>query len=283
MNSRIRHGALPILLGAAVAGSPLAGACDTEQAQAERQAKYDAWADGDAASGRINMHDVRQAFRDNPDIAAFERRVNEIYEGDWLVLVRASALQDQVFLEGWEDLNGSGEIEDEADDQLFEISKESGGEYRIEGRHANSHHKEGMGPGNFLVAHALVSATNPATGYYQTPPGRVDRIHEDRQLYRQSQAYRGQKSRNDAYRTAYAGSKYQNAPGARASVGRRTYQSAMGRSGAFGRSSVHARSAYWSGQGRAGSTGAAGAGGLMTARAHGDRRRGGGRRGDRTA
>ena len=112
MNAGRRHAALPILLGAAVAGSPMAGACDTEQAQARRQAEYDAWAGGDAASGRINMHDVRQAFRDSPDTAAFERRVNEIYEGDWLVLVRASVDQDRVFLEGWEDLNGSGEIED---------------------------------------------------------------------------------------------------------------------------------------------------------------------------
>ena len=40
--------------------------------------------------GPHHMHDVQQAFRDSPDVAAFEKRVNEIYEGDWLVLVRAS-------------------------------------------------------------------------------------------------------------------------------------------------------------------------------------------------
>ena len=123
-----------------------------------------------------------------------------------------------------------------------------------------------MGPGNFLLIYTLVSAMNPATGYYRTPPERVDRIHEDRRLYRQTGAYRAQQTRNQAYRTAYTGSKYQNAPGARASLGRRTYQSTMRRSGAFQRGSVHARSVYWSGQGRVGGGGAMGAGGLMRVR-----------------
>ncbi len=237
-----------------------------EQTSAASESRYEQWSNTDAAAGRINMHDVRQAFRDSPDVAAFERRVNEVYEGDWLVLVRTSVDQDRVFLEGWEDLNGSGEIEDEADDQLFEISGSQADGYRIAGQHANSHYEGGMGPGDFFLVYALISAMDPATGYYRTPPERVDRIHEDRRLYRQTGDYRGQKSRNQAYQNVYTGSKYQNAPGARASLGRRTYQSTMRRSGAFQRGSVHARSVYWSGQGRAGGGGSMGAGGLMTVR-----------------
>ena len=255
-----------IALAAAVTAAPAYGACDMKQTSAASESGYEQWSNTDAAVGRINMHDVQQAFRDSPDVAAFERRVNEVYEGDWLVLVRTSVDQDRVFLEGWEDLNGSGEIEDEADDQLFEISGESGREYRIKGRYTNSHYEEWMGPGNFLLVYTLVSAMDPATGYYRTPPERVDRIHEDRRLYRQTRAYRAQQARNQAYGTAYTGSKYQNAPGARASLGRRTYQSTMRRSGAFQRGSVHARSVYWSGQGRAGGGGGMGAGGLMRVR-----------------
>ena len=220
------------------------------------------------------MHDVQQAFRDSPDVAAFEKRVNEIYEGDWLVLVQTSVDQDRVFLEGWEDLNGSGEIEDGADDKLFEIFGESSGEYQVRGQHVNSHYEERMGRGDFLLIYALVSTMDPAIGYYRTPPERVDKIHEDRGAYRQTRNYRDQQARNQAYRAAYTGSKYQNAPGARASLGRRTYQSTMRQSGTFGRSSSHARSAYWSGQGRAGGGGSTGAGGLMTVRPHGSRRRG---------
>ena len=120
-----------IALAAAVTAAPAYGACDMKQTSAASESGYEQWSNTDAAAGRINMHDVQQAFRDSPDVAAFERRVNEVYEGDWLVLVRTSVDQDRVFLEGWEDLNGSGEIEDEADDQLFEISGESGREYRI--------------------------------------------------------------------------------------------------------------------------------------------------------
>ena len=263
-----------IVLGAAVTAAPLHWGCDTEQAQAQRQAEYDTWTDGDAASGRINMHDVQQAFRDSPDVAAFEKRVNEIYEGDWLVLVRASVDQDRVFLEGWEDLNGSGEIEDDADDQLFEISGKSGSEYRVRGQHVNSHYEERMGPSDFLLIYALISTMDPATGYYRTPPGRIDGIHENRTVYRQTRGYRDQQARNQAYRTAYTGSKYQNSPGAaKTSLGRRTYQSTMKRSGSFGRSASHARTAYWSGQGRVGSGGAMGAGGLMTVRPHGIRQK----------
>ena len=263
-----------IVLGAAVTAAPLQWACETEQTSAEGESRYEQWSNTDAAAGRINMHDVQQAFRDSPDAAAFEKRVNEIYEGNWLVLVRTSVDQDRVFLEGWEDLNGSGEIEDGADDQLFEISGESGGEYRVRGQHVNSHYEERMGPGDFLLIYALVSTMNPATGYYRTPPERVDLIYENRRVYRQTRDYRAQQVRNQAYRTAYTGSKYQNAPGARASLGRRTYQSTMRQSGAFGRSASHARSAYWSGQGRMASGGAMGAGGLMMVRPHGIRRRG---------
>ena len=263
-----------IALGAAVTAAPVQWACETEQSSAPTvdQSRYEQWSNTDAASGRINMHDVQQAFRDSPDAAAFEKRVNEIYEGDWLVLIRTSVNEDQVFLEGWEDLNGSGEIEDDADDQLFEISGKSGSEYRVRGQHVNSHYEERMGPGDFLLIYALISTMDPATGYYRTPPGRIDGIHENRTVYRQTRGYRDQQSRNQAYRTAYTGSKYQNSPGARTSLGRRTYQSTMRRSGSFGRSASYARSAYWSGQSRAG--GATGAGGLMMVRPHGIRRRG---------
>ena len=261
-----------IALGAAVTAAPFQWACETEQTSAEGESRYEQWSNTDAAAGRINMHDVQQAFRDSPDAAAFEKRVNEVYEGDWLVLVRTSVDQDRVFLEGWEDLNGSGEIEDGADDKLFEISGESGGEYHVRGQHVNSHYEERMGPGNFLLIYALVSTMNPATGYYRTPPERVDLIYENRRVYRQTRDYRTQLARNQAYRTAYTGSKYQSTPGARTSLGRRTYQSTMRRSGSFGRSASHAaRTAYWSGQSRAG--GATGAGGLMMVRPHGIRRR----------
>ena len=43
-----------------------------------------------------------------------------------------------------------------------------------------------MGPGDFLLIYALVSTMDPATGYYRTPPERIDRIHEDRRVYRQN-------------------------------------------------------------------------------------------------
>ena len=192
-----------IALGAAVTAAPVQWACETEQSSAPTvdQPRYEQWSNTDAASGRINMHDVQQAFRDSPDAAAFEKRVNEIYEGDWLVLIRTSVNEDQVFLEGWEDLNGSGEIEDDADDQLFEISGRSGGEYQRQ-RPARQFPLRGTNGAGRLPAHLRPGLDHgpghrvlpdPAGAGGQDPRGSGT-------AYRQTRNYRDQQARNQAYR-----------------------------------------------------------------------------------
>ena len=64
---------------------------------------------------------MQQAFKSANSVTDFEQRVNQIYEGDGIVLVRAKQEPDGLLLEGWEDLDGNYEISDAQDDLLFTI------------------------------------------------------------------------------------------------------------------------------------------------------------------
>ena len=91
-------------LGGIVAAAPLIAACGGDS--------YEDWAATDGAGGRINLDDVQEAFKDSKSATVFEQRVNEIYEGDGLVLIRARQDGEMLTLEGWEDLNNDNAIED---------------------------------------------------------------------------------------------------------------------------------------------------------------------------
>jgi len=155
-----------ITLGGMVAAAPLIGACSSGPT-------YDDWAATDGAAGRINLDDVQQAFKDSKSPSEFERRVNEIYEGDGLIFIRASQDGEQLVLEGWEDLNNNSSIEDSADDLLFSIVKDTNDEYDMRGHNANGYYNSHFGAGDFLFTYLLLSSfRGPGGYYYQTPPGR---------------------------------------------------------------------------------------------------------------
>ncbi|MCI0879455.1 MAG: hypothetical protein J4N78_11290, partial [Chloroflexi bacterium] len=71
-----------ISLGGIVAAAPLVAACGTGPS-------YDEWAATDGAAGIINLDDVQAAFKSSKSATEFEQRVNEIYEGDGLILIRS--------------------------------------------------------------------------------------------------------------------------------------------------------------------------------------------------
>ena len=64
---------------------------------------------------------MQAAFKRAKSASDFERQVNQIYEGDGLVLIRVKEEGSSKVLEGWEDLNSNREIDDTADDMLFSI------------------------------------------------------------------------------------------------------------------------------------------------------------------
>ena len=234
MSPRISRMALAVSAGSLLAGAPLVAACGPSSSGPS----YSQWAATDGAAGRINLDDVQQAFQESSSATEFERRVNQIYEGDGIILIRARQDGDRLTLEGWEDLDGNSSIDEAADDQLFAIVKEDE-QHQLQGYHANSYHNSHFGGGDFLFTYLLISSMNRGGYYYQTVPGRATTIRQDRASYRGSNRYDTQLDRNRQYTSrqqTFAGSRYQEA-GRGVSSGRQTYQQTQKSSGGFRNSS----------------------------------------------
>ena len=239
MSPRISRLALAMSAGGVLAGAPLLVACGPSSSGST----YDQWAATDGAAGRINLDDVQLAFQESSSATEFERRVNEIYEGDGIVLIRARQDGDRLTLEGWEDLDANNQIDDAADDQLFAIIKEDE-QHELQGHHANSYYHSNFGAGDFLFTYLLISSLNRGPYFYQTVPDRATDIRRDRTSYRGSTRYDTQLDRNRQYTSrqqTFAGSRYQEA-GRGVSSSRQTYQQTQRSSGAFRNSATLTRS-----------------------------------------
>ena len=224
-------------LGGIVAAAPLVAACGGPS--------YEDWAATDGAAGRINLDDVQEAFRDSDNATEFERRVNEIYEGDGIILIRAKQDGQVLTLEGWEDLNKDNTIDDSSDDQLFSIVRGDDNEYDMRGYHGNGYYRSHFGAGDFLFTYLIISSLSGPRGYYySTPPSRGTEIRNQRTTYRNSSSYGGQVRRNASYsakQSSFAGSRYQSTKG-NVSSNRGSYQSTQRTSGAFKTSNSISRS-----------------------------------------
>ena len=239
---RNRKTTLALLAGASLIAGPAIAACDSGPT-------YEDWAATDGAAGRINLDEVQQAFKDAESPTDFEKRVNEIYEGDGIVLIRVEQDGDYMNLEGWEDLNNSKQIEDASDDRLFSIVRNHNREHEMRGYGSNSYYHHGFGAGDFLFTYMLLSAFSPMGGYYYyTPTYRYDTISRDRTNYRNSSSYRSQVSKNSSYfnkQKTFAGSSYDQAS-RNVSASRQTYMNNQKTSGSYKSSSTGVRSSWGS-------------------------------------
>lgn len=263
---RTRKTTFALLAGASLIAGPAIAACG------ESGPTYEDWAATDGAAGRINLDEVQQAFKDAESPTDFEKRVNEIYEGDGIILIRVEQDGDYMNLEGWEDLNNSKQIEDASDDQIFAIVRNHNREHEMRGYGANSYYHSHFGVGNFLFTYMLLSAFTPPFGYYYaTPVYRYDTLSRDRTNYRNSANYRNQVSRNSNYfnkQKTFAGSSYDQAS-RNISSSRNTYMNNQKTSGSYKSSSTGVRS-NWGGGARGSSlgrtsTGFTGGGGSLRA------------------
>ena len=257
VKSRFRLGTA-ISLGGIVAAAPLVAACGSS---------YDTWAATDGAAGRINLDDVQEAFKNSKSATEFEDKVNRIYEGDGLVIIRAKQDGEALTLEGWEDLNRNSDIDDATDDLLFSIVKGSDNKYDMRGHHGNGYYRSGFGAGDFLFTYMLISAISPRGYYYNTPVSRGSTMRNQRTTYRRSSGYNRQVQRNSKFNSkqaSFAGSRYQQAR-SNVSSNRRTYQQTQRTSGAFKTSNSVSRSRSGSFR-SSGRSGGRGGGGSMVVR-----------------
>lgn len=158
------------------------------------------WLATDGAAGRINMGDVQKALEESKDPTEFERRVNEIYEGEYPILIKVEDRGSQKVISGYEDLDNSGTINEATDDMLFSATL-GGQEYDLRGSGANNYyrHRGGMSMGNMLFFAWMMSPGRFGGGPYYTSPLRARSIRNERSRYRGSSAYSNQRSANRSY------------------------------------------------------------------------------------
>ena len=246
MTTRWRKLGIRATAGLAVAAAPVAAACSSGPS-------YEDWAATDGAAGRINLDDVQTAFKESESVTDFENRVNQIYEGDGIVLIKAEQTDTAFVLEGWEDLVGNARIDEETDEKLFTITQKEDKSHEMRGHHANGYYHSTWGAGNFLFTYLLLSSFVGPRYVYATPVSRVGSIQNHRRVYRNSSAYRSQVSRNGSYfnrQKGFAGSSYDSA-GRNLSSARQSYQSRARSTGAFRSSGTGVRSS-WGTSGRSG-------------------------------
>ena len=190
-----RNSVTAVVVGVGLVSAPAAVACDPGPS-------YERWASTEGAAGRINLEDVQTAFRSTSSVTDFERLVNEIYEGEGIVLIRAEQNGESMMLEAWEGLNGSGAIERDGDDLLFSIVRANElQQHEMRGYGVNDYYHQPFGAGDFLFTYMLLSMASSPGGryYYQTTPTGYDNLTWQRAGFRSSEAYRGQVSRNTEF------------------------------------------------------------------------------------
>ena len=253
---------MSLLLGSSmiVAGPVIAG-CSSG-------ASADDWAATEGAIGRINMEEVEEAFKKSQTVEEFEKRLNEIYEGDGLVLVRAKDEEGKRVIEGYEDLNDDDDIVPEQDDLLFTITNENNST-DLRGNGANQHYRSSFGGGNFFIYAMLFSSFGRGGYGYYTPRGRGPQMESQRNSYRNSTAYAGGASGGQVQKnSAYYNRQRASNPNAYSSAGRlsparQSYIGTTKASGAFRSSNTGVRSGFGKFGRSAGRGGASGGGGAQ--------------------
>lgn len=257
MATRWKKMGVRTMAGLAVATGPAIAACSSGPT-------YDDWAATDGAAGRINLDDVQNSFKKSKSATEFEKRVNQIFEGDGMVLIRSEQTDTALILEGWEDLDGSNTIDDTRDDRLFTITQKDDKSYDMQGYHANSYYRSSFGAGDFLFTYLLLSAVTGPRYFYSTPRGYAGTtLRGERNSYRKTGTYERQVRTNSAYysrQKSFAGSRY-DSTGRNLSTARQGYQSSSRSSGSFKSSATGVRSS-WGTVGRTGFSSGGGRGGF---------------------
>jgi hypothetical protein len=153
----------------------------------------DRWATTENTNVEINWDKVNQAYKDASGPEDFERRVNEIYEGDEIISVSVKDETDKTqIVTGFFDKNKSGTVED--DEKIFTIKREPTGEgtaqYQTQGYgHYGYYHSPFMSIASGMLMGAMISSMWAPTyvpAHYVTSSARAGTLHSSRSTYRAS-------------------------------------------------------------------------------------------------
>ncbi len=175
------------------------GGCSTKSEQ---------WAETSGQAGRINLEAVEEAMQKSKDVTEFEKRVNEIYQGEELVLIEViNGESGEQLVSGYADLNDNNQIDYEEDEKLFTFRRWfEDGNYRGEmrGYGVNSYYYRPFTAGDFFMTWMLFSALSRpyyAVPVYHTTIADAGAIRNYRTIYRNSPSYRDQINANRQFET----------------------------------------------------------------------------------
>lgn len=98
------------------------------------------WANSPGTNGFINLDAVKEAFIKNPEAGGFEGKVNEIFEGDNLIIFASTKGNSGFVYKAFEDLNKDKAV-DSGDEVLFTLTV-ANGRATLQGNGANKYYKE---------------------------------------------------------------------------------------------------------------------------------------------
>ncbi|MBM3270874.1 MAG: hypothetical protein FJZ01_24850 [Candidatus Sericytochromatia bacterium] len=200
---------LPVLItGLLAACSP------SKSARSERYTS----ASVEGAEDKINLEAVHQAFFETAGksfaewMPNFEKRVNEIYQGDDVVSIDATKSDSgMVKVAGYLDKDGQQGL-GWGDEKLFELEQTSppddkgfkynmtghGGQPYYAGYPPAGYHHGGILSNPFVQMFVLSQLLRPNFSYY-TPPGQTTVLRDYRHSYRQTPRYRAQTTQNRGF------------------------------------------------------------------------------------
>ena len=169
------------------------------------QSDKEKWEESPGTNGSINLRAVKKAFQKYPSVENFEQRINEIFEGDNLIMLKVKTANSKNMFEvfAYEDLNENKSI-DEKDDVIF-VLKVQNGIATLEGKGVNAYYKDSWAYN--AESHRQHYRRNRGLGFffwytagrysnYYTPRNRYDDISKKRSAFRNSSAFASQVNSN---------------------------------------------------------------------------------------
>lgn len=167
------------------------------------------------SAARINLDEVRKAFETTKgnDMAAwmgaFERRVNEIYEGTETVAIDAARNEGKLVVAGFIDKNGTAGFQ-KGDERLFVIEQTGAmANNQVPYQVANGqgdpyyHGSSGFGGVGTFMMGMMAGQLLSNWGGYHTPRSHYSVLDSHRQSFRQTPNYQAQVRENKAFSSRY--------------------------------------------------------------------------------
>lgn len=205
-------------MAAALAAFMLVTGCaapKAEQPQQQQQSERYVSPQVEGSNARINLEEVQKAFFSskgsdfNGWMGAFEKRVNEIYEGEGIVSIDANRANNRLVVTGFIDKNQEPGFQS-GEEKLFSIEQTGeAANNQVPVKVANGdgatyyqgHHSLLDNP--FLQAFLIMGLMNSWGGRYHTPPGSYGALRTHRTSYRNSPAFKVQSAQNKSFATRF--------------------------------------------------------------------------------